>query len=95
MPSLTSLTQAQLGKALRCAVDMLTGLGDDMFARRLHPLRTSAAGNAGFHTRDDGAICMRAYIESNSANARRLHYWKCQDGSIELIRIVSHDDVNP
>lgn len=95
VPSLTSLTVGQLGKALRCTVDMLTGLGDDMFARQLHPLRTSVAGNAGFHVRDDGAICMRAYIESNSANARRLHFWKCQDGSIELIRIVSHDDMHP
>jgi len=94
-PSLLALRDGQLAKALRCAVDMLTGMGETMHSRRVHPLRESAAGNSGIYTDDRGAVCMRAYIEADTASARRLHYWKLPDGSIELIRIVLHDVVEP
>lgn len=43
----------------------------------------------------DGAACRRAYIESHIAQARRLHYWKLRDGSIELSRVGLHDDFTP
>lgn len=94
-PSLLALRDGQLAKALRCAVDMLTGMGETMHSRRVHPLRQTAAGNSGLYTDDRGAVCMRAYIEADTASARRLHYWKLPDGSIELIRIVLHDVVEP
>lgn len=92
--SFDSLTDTQTTKALRCVVDILTGR-DDLAARRVHPLRTSDAGNAPAYVRDDGAVCFRASIESNTASARRLHYWKHPDGTLELIRIVVHDTFEP
>ncbi|WIB65512.1 hypothetical protein [Curtobacterium sp. MCBD17_040] len=84
--SFTDLTDTQTSKALRCVVDILTGR-ENLPARRVHPLRTSDAGNAPAHVRADGAVCFRANIETNTASARRLHYWKRGDGRIELIRI--------
>ncbi|WIE81001.1 hypothetical protein [Curtobacterium sp. MCSS17_016] len=92
--SFEPLTDTQTTKALRCVVDILTGR-DDLAARRVHPLRTSEAGNAPAWVRDDGAVCFRANIESNTASARRLHYWKLPDGTLELIRIVVHDTFEP
>ena len=93
--SLDTLTAGQLARALRCVVDILTGMGETMHARRIHPLRMAMAGNSGVHTDERGAVCMRANIESETASARRLHYWKLPDNSIELIRIVTHEDVDP
>jgi hypothetical protein len=92
--SFDGLTDTQTTKALRCVVDILTGR-DDLAARRVHPLRTSDAGGAPAYVRDDGAVCFRASIESNTASARRLHYWKLPDGTLELIRIVIHDTFEP
>ncbi len=92
--SFEPLTDTQITKALRCVVDILTGR-DDLAARRVHPLRTSDAGGAPAWVRDDGAVCFRASIESNTASARRLHYWKLSDGTLELIRIVTHDTFEP
>ena len=93
--SLTDLTSDKLAKALRCAVDVLTGLADTSVSRRVHPLRQNEAGDSGVTTDTDGAVCMRANIESNTASARRLHYWKRPNGSIELIRVVLHDVMEP
>ena len=42
--------------------------------------------------REDGARCFRAAVERNVAAARRLHFWRLPDGTIELSRIVVHDD---
>jgi len=92
--SFEGLTDTQTTKALRCVVDILTGR-DDLAARRVHPLRISDAGGAPAYVRDDGAVCFRASIESNTASARRLHYWKLPDGTLELIRIVIHDTFEP
>ncbi|MFE6967237.1 hypothetical protein ACFVAJ_19315 [Agromyces sp. NPDC057679] len=90
--SLRSHDPAVQQKALRCAVDVLTGrLG----TRGIHPLRTGRGGNDLPVMRDDGAVCMRAYVEKNTASARRLHFWKLPDGSLELSRVNVHDDVTP
>lgn len=79
-------------KALRVVVSVLTGLAIEK--RQVHYLREGSA--APKLVRDaDKAICYRAYIEENVAAARRLHYWKLPDGTIELSRVVVHDDYEP
>lgn len=78
-------------KALKCIVDVLVGGAESLAARQVHPLRRNAS--APILTRpSDGAKCYRAYIEENTASARRLHYWKLDSGKIELSRTVIHDD---
>ena len=42
--------------------------------------------------REDGAVPWRTYVEQKTASARRLHYWRLPGGSIELSRVVLHDD---
>lgn len=31
----------------------------------------------------------------NVAGARRLHFWRLPDGTVELSRVVIHDDTRP
>lgn len=45
--------------------------------------------------REDGAVAWRSYVEQKTASARRLHYWRLPGGSIELSRVVLHDDYLP
>jgi hypothetical protein len=93
--SLDRLDSGQQAKALRCVVDVLTDLARELPARRVHPLRSGDGTEDAPRTRADGAICFRANVEANTASARRLHYWKLPDGSIELSRVVLHDDMEP
>lgn len=94
--SVLALSQGHRVKALRAVVDVLTGMGNSVSARAIHPLRASEAPTAPPVTDPStGAVCMRAAIETRTASARRLHFWKHPDGTIELIRIVLHDDMQP
>gem|GEM_PF-900461 len=93
--SLSSFDTAQLAKAFKATVDVLTGLAKDMPGRAVHPLRSGDGAGASDVIRADGARCMRAYIEQHTPAARRLHYWMLPGGAIELGRVVLHDDVNP
>jgi len=79
-------------KALKCVVDVLTDLARDNASRRVHILREGQGADT-ITQREDGAICYRANIETDTSSARRLHYWKLTDGSLELSRVVTHDDM--
>jgi hypothetical protein len=93
--SLEKLDESQMSKAFRCVVDVVTNRAKSLASRRVHVLRNGVGGADQATTREDGAVCFRAYIEKNTASARRLHYWKLVDGTIELSRIVTHDDTQP
>jgi hypothetical protein len=90
--SLESLDAGQRTKALKCVVDVLTDLARDLPARRVHPLRAGDGPTKEIRSRQDGAVCWRASVEASTASARRLHWWKLLDGSLELSRVVVHDD---
>ncbi len=51
--------------------------------------------NTNCKPREDGAVAWRTYIEQKTASARRLHYWRKPGGTIELSRVVLHDDYTP
>ncbi len=92
-PSLLALDPGLFDKAVKAAVDVLVGRESHHGA---HPLRTGDAGNAPAVVRStDRARCYRAYVEQNVPAARRLHYWKLDDGVIEFSRVVTHDDMDP
>lgn len=85
----------QQAKAFRASVDVLTGLARDVAGRRLHALRAGDGGDDPQRTRPaDGAVGFRVNIETNTASARRLHFWRLPDGTIELARVVLHDDMS-
>lgn len=76
-------------KALRVIVALLTGRTQPS----QHHLRQGEAG--GPRLRDtDGATAWRVYLEENSPQARRLHYWLQPGGRIELAKVVLHDDMS-
>lgn len=94
--SFQALSSDKRHKALRAVVDLLTGRMDQAAYPGAHHLRTNLAGNAPPLTRNNGTdVCWRLAIEQSVEAARRLHYWKCADGVIELSRIVVHDDYKP
>ena len=70
-----------VGKALKAAVEVLTGVAERNAAREVHALRTNGGGDAAQVVRGDGAKCFRAAIEQNVASARRLHFWRLPDGT--------------
>lgn len=84
-----------VAKALKATVEVLTGAADRNPAREVHPLRANPGGDTAQLARGDGARCFRAAVEQKVASARRLHFWRLPDGTIELSRVVVHDDFKP
>lgn len=91
--SLERFDEGQFDKALKAAVDVLTGRADQLSGRELHRRRVSSAGGAPYLVREDGAYAMRCAIERNTSSARRLHYWVLPGGEIELNDVSVHDSV--
>ena len=85
--------QEKQRKALKAIVDLLVKDPARLGLREAHQLRTHASGGSEAVTRNNGQdVCWRLYIEQNVPAARRLHYWKCADGVIELSRVAVHDE---
>lgn len=94
--SLYSFTEpGVVAKALKATVEVLTGAADRNPAREVHALRAAPGGDTAQLVRADGARCFRAAVEQKVASARRLHYWKLPNGTVELSRVVVHDDFKP
>lgn len=93
--SLNELGDRYTDKVLRAVVDVLAGRAAEVPSRELHRLRQGDGGSDPYVTRADGASCWRVSVESNTASARRLHYWQLPGGRIELSRVGVHDDVAP
>jgi hypothetical protein len=90
-----ALTDDGKDKAIKTATHIVTGRNAIEHITEDHPLREGDENSKPEVVRDDGAAARRAYIESHTAQARRLHYWKLRDGSIELSRAGLHDDFTP
>jgi hypothetical protein len=79
-------------KAFKAIVDLLVNDPTRLSAREAHQFRTHASGGSADMTRNNGQdLCWRLSIEQNVAAARRLHYWKCADGVVELSSVTVHD----
>lgn len=90
-----AVSGAEYGKVVQVVVEVLTGLHVELEGREVHQLRSSAGGNAPAVTRGDGATCWRVAVQRNTSQARRLHFWQCPDGVIELSSVRLHDDLRP
>ncbi len=90
-----ALTDDGKDKAIKTATHIVTGRNAIEHITEDHPLREGDENSKPEVVREDGAASRRAYIESHTAQARRLHYWKLKDGSIELSRVGLHDDFTP
>jgi len=90
-----TLTDDGKDKAIKTATHIVTGRNAIEHITEDHPLREGDENSKPEVVREDGALARRAYIESHTAQSRRLHYWKLKDGSIELSRVGLHDDFTP
>jgi hypothetical protein len=86
------ISEEDLRKIVRVVLDIVTDRNSRERMHEVHPLRESASSSARNLTREDGAICFRAYVEENTAQAKRLHFWKVPNGW-ELSRVGLHDDM--
>ena len=82
-------------KVVEVIVHVLTGRDAELASRGRHPLRTGRGGDDPVVVRDRQERCWRVSLQSNTPSARRLHYWTCADGSIELSSIRLHDNYHP
>ena len=80
--------------AIRACAAVVSGVPKLLSHRDDHHLRTGNKQTTGPRVRDDGAEARRCYLEKRKSAARRLHYWKLPDGSIELAAVTVHDDMD-
>ncbi|MGB8020414.1 MAG: hypothetical protein WCF04_04235 [Candidatus Nanopelagicales bacterium] len=93
LESVAHLQGIDRSKIVAVLVEVATGLDVELPGRELHPLRTSEAGDSPQRRRADGACAWRVSLQARSAGARRLHYWRLPDGSIEFTSVHHHDQM--
>lgn len=82
-------------KVAEVAAEIACGRGEINPSRKVHQLRESEAGSSPPVTRTGSETCWRANLQTGSASARRLHYWRLKDGRVELSAVRLHDDHRP
>ncbi len=95
LPTVVSVPGIDRRKLVDVTVEVLTGLAERLDGRDMHQLRTGDGGGDPPVVRDDGATCWRVALQVSTPAARRLHFWRVSDGSIELSRVALHDDFRP
>ncbi|WP_307871158.1 hypothetical protein [Micromonospora sp. C72] len=93
LDSIEQVEGVSRAKVVAVVVEVLTGQVQHIAGRDVHQLRSGSAGSP-YVRRADGATCWRVALQRESAAARRLHYWRTQDG-YEFSRVVLHDDYRP
>jgi hypothetical protein len=82
-------------KIIRACADIVIGAPVLLARCDDHPLRSGQGAKDAPVTRSrDGAEARRCSIESNTASARRLHYWLLPDNSVEFASVNVHDDMS-
>ena len=95
LETLEPLSEGQLRRLFKLIVHTVTGRNGEERIIEVHPLRDGDAVTAAPRIRDDGSVCLRAYVEEGVPQSKRLHFWKLTDGTVELGRVVMHDDMEP
>lgn len=95
LPTLQTIQGIDRSKVVDVVVEILTGLVHQTAGRQTHQLRSGPGGDDPYLTRPDGATCWRISLQHKTAQARRLHYWQLNDGTVELSSVRLHDDLRP
>lgn len=74
-------------KIIRTVVELVSNRNSVPGGTEAHPLTDNFKGQI----RRDGAGAMRMYVEENTPQAMRLHFWKLDAGGYELNGIEKHD----
>jgi predicted RNA-binding protein with RPS1 domain len=94
LESLASVQGVRREKVAEVCAHVVSGRAAEIAGLELHPLRTSEAGDAPQRERADRAKAWRCSIQTGTPSARRLHYWRLPDGSVEIAKVVYHDDLS-
>ncbi len=92
LDSLRRLEGIATDKVYDVLVEVLTDRAKDIPGRDLHPLRESESSQTQ-RRRADGGRAWRCALQVSTPSARRLHYWKLPDGTIELDAVGTHDSL--
>lgn len=92
LDSLGVIEGIAVSKVVDVVVEVLTGVAEESGARELKPYRIDEKPTSPQRVREDGATAWRVYLQRNTPAARRLHYWRLPDGTIELWDVKDHDD---
>lgn len=92
LDSLDKLDGIKDEKVAEVVFEIVTGVAPQKQSRGVHRLRTGTGPEAPDRTREDGAVCWRAYLQVNTPSARRIHYWILPGGKVEVARVAIHDD---
>ena len=95
LDTLRDLEGVARDKVVEVMVHILTGRHADLASREVHQLRTGTGGDDPPVTRAGGETCWRVSLQAKTPSARRLHYWSCNDGSVEFSSVRVHDDFRP
>lgn len=93
LESVDTIQGIDRSKIVAVAVEVLTGLADEMPGRDMHRLR---GGLPGASYIDDAQLgsAWRVALQINTASARRMHFWRGADGRIVLATVGIHDDMD-
>lgn len=80
-------------KIISVAVEVLTGIADSMPGRDMHRLRSGPAG-AGCIEDPVLGTAWRVALQTKTASARRMHFWRGSDGKVVFATVGVHDDMN-
>lgn len=80
-------------KIVAVAVEVLTGLADTMPGRDMHRLRGGNPGTSTFVDHPVYGTAWRVALQIKTASARRMHFWRGNDGMIRFATVGVHDDM--
>ena len=92
LESVESLQGIDRSKIVAVAVEVLTGRQERMPSRDMHRLRESPAGGSPFVEHPVHGTAWRVSLQTATAAARRLHFWRSSQGRIVLKSVRVHDD---
>jgi hypothetical protein len=90
--TLDDMQGIERSKIVEVMVEVLTGLDQQITARELHALRVGDGSNAPNRVGPNGESLWRVSMQVNTPQARRLHYMRANDGSVEFTSVRLHDD---
>ena len=79
-------------KVVDVCAEVVLGVAERKAGREMHPLGDGSASEAARQRARDGAKAWRCALQIKTPSARRLHWWRLPDGSIEFASVNRHDD---
>jgi hypothetical protein len=92
LATLRELEGISEAKVVDVCAEVVLGVAERNAGREMHPLGDGASSVAPRLRERDGAKAWRCALQIKTPSARRLHWWRLTDGSIEFASVNRHDD---